>query len=90
MLWLFGSASFEVVPGSPSVVWTETAVARTNRASFALTAASQESTFVQVHAGTVQPRALNEDNDAAYPAVSIGPGRRALALRVVGARLIPP
>jgi len=90
VLWLFGSARFDVVPGSPFVVWTETAVARTNRASFAVTAASQESTFVLVHTGTVQLRALNEDNDGAYRAVSIGAGSRALALRVVGARLIPP
>src|SRR5438045_3915292 len=66
-VWLFGQATFLIVPGSTFAVWTETAVARTPGAILHMLAFNRESTFVFVQRGSVRLRALNEDNDAAYP-----------------------
>lgn len=86
-LWLFGGASIDAIPGSPFAVWTETAVIRTTGASLSIRAFDSGSTFVAVRAGTARVRALNEDNDPAYPAVTIGPGQHAFAVRTLGAHL---
>jgi ferric-dicitrate binding protein FerR (iron transport regulator) len=88
-LWVFGQGTFQVVPGTEFTVWTETALAKTSGGRFSVTAASRQSTIVIVRTGSVTLRALNEDNDPAYPSVVAVAGQRAIAARTVGARLAP-
>ena len=90
VLWLFGQATFEIVPGSSFAVWTETGVTKTTGSSIFVRAMTRESSFVAVSAGVARLRALNEDNDPAYPSVTIGPGQRAFAARTLTAHVIPP
>lgn len=89
-LWVFGQGTFQVVPGPEFTVWTETAIAKTSGGRFSVTAAGRASTTVLVRRGSVRLRALNEDNDPAYPSVLAVAGQRATAERTVGARLTPP
>lgn len=88
-MWLFGGAELEVVRGEPFTVWTETAVLKTAGGEFSITALTRESTLLAVREGSATLRALNEDNDPAYPSVIVGTGQRALAARTVGTKLLP-
>jgi hypothetical protein len=84
---LYGQGTFEVVRGREFTVWTETALAKTGGARFSITAAGRESTLVIVREGSVTLRALNDDNDPAFPSVLAVAGQRATAARTVGAKL---
>jgi ferric-dicitrate binding protein FerR (iron transport regulator) len=88
-MWLFGAADLEVVKGGAFTVWTETAVVRTDGGDFSVTALTPASTLLAVHKGTATLRALNEDDDPAYPSMVVGAGQRALAARTVGTKLLP-
>lgn len=86
-LWLFGQGSFDVVPGTEFTLWTETALVTTAGARLSVTAAGRESTFVVVREGSARLRALNDDNDPAFPSVLVGAGGRAFAVRTRGVKL---
>lgn len=90
VLWAHGTVDLDVVAGPQLTVWTETAVAKTNAASVVIESSDLDSTFVFVRRGAVRLRALNDDQDPAYPAVSVAAGQPAFAARMVGAFVRKP
>jgi ferric-dicitrate binding protein FerR (iron transport regulator) len=89
-LWLYGQATFDVVPGRLLSLWTENALVSTRTGSFAVRASGRETTFVSMRTGVARLRALNEDMDPAYRPVTIASGQHAFAARMVGAKVTPP
>jgi ferric-dicitrate binding protein FerR (iron transport regulator) len=87
-IWLFGAGELIIVPGPEFTVWTETALVKTAGAQFSVTALGRASTRLSVSEGSATLRALNEDDDPAYPSVVVAAGQHALAERTVGARLL--
>lgn len=90
-LWLIGAARLNIVSGPTFNAWTETAVVRTagEAASFDVRASGLETTFVAVSAGSVQLRALNEDNDPTLPPITLQAGQRGFSAKMVGAKRLP-
>jgi ferric-dicitrate binding protein FerR (iron transport regulator) len=89
-LWLVGKAALSIAPGKPFTVWTETAVMHSAAATLDIRTEGLETTYVDVTAGSVRLRAQNEDNDPAYPAVTVSAGQSGVAAKMVGARLVRP
>ena len=86
--WVFGQARLDVLQGPTFSLWTETAMVSTTGGSFTVRASGRETTLVSTRAGTVRLRALNDESDPAYRSVTVGAGQRAVAVRLVGAKVI--